>query len=154
MQKIRKFWDWSSIPRKLVRLPLKWLLAYKIRPMQVFLKKRVHLTERSYYSISELLADVPQADIYMTGSAQVWNKGIEKPYFLEYAPKGRKRIAFSASIGRTEFSEYEIPETVAMLKKYSAISVREGSVVRLLEHFGIKSEFVLDPTLILDKKIG
>ncbi|MCM1006886.1 MAG: polysaccharide pyruvyl transferase family protein [Ruminococcus flavefaciens] len=110
------------------------------------------MTERSYYSISELLADVPQADIYMTGSAQVWNKSIEKPYFLEYAPKGRKRIAFSASIGRTEFSEYEISETVAMLKKYSAISVREGSAVRLLEHFGIKSEFVLDPTLILDKK--
>ncbi|MCM1508603.1 MAG: polysaccharide pyruvyl transferase family protein [Ruminococcus flavefaciens] len=156
MQKIRKFWDWSSISRKIVRIPLKLLLAYKRRPMQVFLKKRVNLTSRSYYSMNELLADVPKADIYMTGSDQVWNsiwnKGIEKPYFLEYAPEGKKRIAFSASIGRTKFSEYEIPETVAMLKKYSAISVREESAVKLLESFGIKSELVLDPTLMLTKK--
>lgn len=156
MQKIRKFWDWSGASRKMVRVPLKMLLAYKRKPMQDFLKKRVTLTAHPYYSMEELLADVPQADIYVTGSDQVWNsiwnKGIELPYFLEYAPEGKKRVAFSASIGRGELSQWEIPQTITMLKKYSAISMREQSGVTLLKQYGIDSELVLDPTLMLQRQ--
>ncbi|MDE5917069.1 MAG: polysaccharide pyruvyl transferase family protein, partial [Oscillospiraceae bacterium] len=150
MKKIRRLWDWSGASRKLIRIPLRFLLAYKRKPMQVFLKKRVNLTKHSYYSMNDLMSDVPKADIYMTGSDQVWNsiwnKGIEKPYFLEYAPKGKKRIAFAASIGRTELSKEEIPEIAAMLKKYNSISMREDSGVKLLKNLGIKSELILDPT--------
>lgn len=153
MQKIRFLWDWSDLSRSAVRIPLRFLLAYKRRPMQDFLKARVNLTPHTYYSMDDLLEDTPQADVYMTGSDQVWNsiwnQGIEKPYFLEYAPEGKKRVAFSASIGRTELSADEIPETVSMLKKYSAISVREESAVSLLKSLGIKAQLILDPTLML-----
>ena len=153
MQKIRFLWDWSELSRSAVRIPLRFLLACKRRPMQDFLKARVNLTSHTYYSMDDLLKDTPQADVYMTGSDQVWNsiwnQGIEKPYFLEYAPEGKKRVAFSASIGRTELSADEIPETVSMLKKYSAISVREESAVTLLKALGIEAQLILDPTLML-----
>ena len=38
-------------------------------------------------------------------------------------------------------------------KKFTGISFREDGTIKLLEeHLGLKSEFVLDPTLLLDKK--
>lgn len=47
----------------------------------------------------------PKADIYCTGSDQVWNslwnKGFEKAFYLTFAPEGAKRIAYAASIGKS-----------------------------------------------------
>lgn len=124
--------------------------------MQKFLKKNINLTQKSYYSHDELLAEIPKADIYVTGSDQVWNSiwnnGIEKPYFLEYAPEGKRRIAFAASIGKSAWDEDEKEITREMLKKYSYISMREKSGVELLKELGIESTFILDPTLMLNKE--
>ena len=40
-----------------------------------------------------------------------------------------------------------------LLKNFSGISFREDGTLKLLEdHLGLKSEFVLDPTLLLDKQ--
>ncbi|MGX8833549.1 polysaccharide pyruvyl transferase family protein [Amedibacillus sp. YH-ame6] len=153
MQKYKKIWGINSITRKMVRLPLKFMLKKKRAPMKKFLQKRIHLTQKSYYSFEEILNDVPQADIYLTGSDQVWNstwnKGIEKPYFLEYAPKDKKRIAFAASIGKSMLDDWEVEITKEMLKKYSSIGMREKSGVDILRGLEIHAEQVLDPTLML-----
>lgn len=54
------------------------------------------------------LADLSdlQADIFMTGSDQVWgpvlNGTYDEAYFLSFA-KNAKKIAYAASFGRTDF---------------------------------------------------
>jgi hypothetical protein len=69
----------------------------KIKIFNHFLKDRIRLTKRRYYSLEELKTDVPEADIYCTGSDQMWNSdwnsGIERPFFLEYAPEGKPCIS-------------------------------------------------------------
>ena len=121
--------------------------------MWKFLQERVNLTKSRYCSYDQLKANPPLADIYITGSDQVWNsiwnKGIDLAYFLDFAPAGKPRIAFSASIGREQLNEEEIPETKHLLEKYNAISVREQSAVEILASMDIKSTLVLDPTLML-----
>lgn len=125
------------------------------RVFERFRRQNLILT-RSYYSEEELEQDPPVADVYCTGSDQVWNsvwnEGFERPLFLEWVPSGKPCITFSASIGREHIDEWEKPLMKAALKKYSAISMREISGVKILSELGLDSAFlVLDPTLALTK---
>lgn len=120
----------------------------------LFLKKYMPMTHE-YVGFEELKANPPQADIYLTGSDQVWNsfynRGIDKSFYVDYAPKGAKRISYAASIGMTEFPSNEVEETKELLKKYHSITVREIGAKEILVKLGIASQVVLDPTLLLDK---
>lgn len=154
LQKLKPLWGINDFTRRATVSILKSVLEKQKSPMWKFLEERVNLTKVRYCSYDELKSDPPMADVYITGSDQVWNsiwnKGIDLAYYLDFAPTGKPRIAFSASIGREQLDAEEIPETKRLLQKYSAISVREQSAVELLESMDIKSTLVLDPTLMLE----
>ena len=106
-----------------------------------------------YYSYEELEKNPPKADIYLTGSDQVWNTihnhGIDKSFYLGYAPKDKPRYAYAASIGMDNIPVEYTNITKDLLSRYNAISVREELNVTLLSKIGINSSLVLDPTLLL-----
>lgn len=120
----------------------------------LFLKKYMPMT-REYVGFGELMSDPPKADIYLTGSDQVWNsfynRGIDKSFYVDYAPEGAKRISYAASIGMPEFPSDEVEDVKGLLKKYHTITVREIGAKEILTKLGIASRVVLDPTLLLDK---
>lgn len=109
---------------------------------------------RKYESNEELCNDPPIADIYCTGSDQVWNDYLEgafdKAYFLNFAPEGKMKIAYSASFGRDDIKPEELKSVKSFLEDYQAISVREESGLKTLSEIdvGIK-ECILDPTFML-----
>lgn len=119
-----------------------------------FLESYIPVT-KEYVGFEELLADPPKADIYLTGSDQVWNsfynRGIDKSFYLDFAPKMAKRISYAASIGMSAIPAEEVDETTRLLSKYQAITVREISAKKILSDLGVCSEVVLDPTLLLNK---
>ena len=124
-----------------------------------FLKNNIKMTDRLYVKDEDFIEHPIEADIYCTGSDQVWNTGWHKeipaPFFLSYAPEGKKRIAFSASFGKDLLDEWEKPGILEFLKKYSAISVRERSAVDIINALGggVKAEHVLDPTLTVEPEV-
>lgn len=154
LQKLKPLWGVNGFTREATISILKLMLENRKSPMWRFLEEKVQLTKARYCSYEELEANPPVADVYITGSDQVWNsiwnQGIDRSYFLDFAPAGKPRIAFSASIGREQLDAEEIPETKSLLEKYSAISVREQSAVELLASMDIESTLVLDPTLMLE----
>ena len=115
--------------------------------------KYLHLTKR-YASPDELLKDKPIADVYMTGSDQVWgpveNGSYDSSYCLSFTNDSDKRIAYAASFGRTEMTSEVDDYLKKWLSRYRYIGVREDSAVSLLNKMGIGSVQVLDPTLLLD----
>lgn len=119
-----------------------------------FLQSFVAVT-RQYTSFGELQREVPDADIYLTGSDQVWNSvyndGIDRSFYLDFAPVGKKRIAYAVSIGMDKIPDAERQEMQGLLQKYAHITVREQSAVNLLSSIGIRSQCVLDPTLLLTR---
>lgn len=128
----------------------------RAKPFREFLERhRIPLSPRRYMDISELRQHPPEADVYCTGSDQVWNSvwngGIDLPFYLDFVPAGKRKIAFAASIGRTDIDPGEKQAVAELLRKYHAISMREKSGVELLASMGIRSEWVLDPTLMLRK---
>ena len=129
-----------------------YFVAYK-----KFEKFRAHLLNQTieYTSFEDLKSNPPIADIYCTGSDQVWGKigrdKIDKTYFLEFVPENSKCISYAASIGTSSISQEMVKYFQKYLKKYGKILVREKSAVDILEKIGFKNtEMVLDPTLLLD----
>ena len=122
-----------------------------------FVRKNLHLTDKTYKTEDDIEKDIPKADVYCTGSDQVWNVGwnekIDYPFFLKFVPEGKKRIAYSASFGKSSLEDWEKLETKKLLQKYSDIAMREKSGVKILEDLNIgNGVHVLDPTLLLNKQ--
>lgn len=121
-----------------------------------FLKRYIKRTDRRYSCFEELALEPPLADIYMSGSDQIWNnqnsnrdKDI-RAYFLDFVPEGKRRIAYGGSFGRSQFPEDMMEQMKGYLERYDAVSVRESAGLNILERMGItEGVHVLDPTLLL-----
>lgn len=113
------------------------------------------LRTKPYYDLESLKSDPPDADVYCTGSDQVWNidgnRFFERPFYLDFGAPSIKRIALSASFGRTQLNEEELSSCRELFGHYSAIGVREASGLSILKELGVENcENTLDPTMILD----
>lgn len=107
-----------------------------------------------YSTNDSLINNPPIADVYCTGSDQVWNDYLEgsfdKAYFLDFAPEGAKKIAFSASFGREDISDEELLPVKNLLSRYDAISVREETGLQIIRDIDVSiKECILDPTFLL-----
>jgi len=142
--------------KNLLILPLRFgSFLLKRQKFGKFLKKYCNVTKHKYITAEDIIANPPIADIYITGSDQVWNskynEGVDKGFFLEYMPPNKKAIAFVSSFGKRQLDENELELTKEYLKKYSHLSVREDSAAKILSELGYSSEWLIDPTLQIDK---
>ena len=103
----------------------------------------------------DLKKNPPMADIYLCGSDQIWNpyfRGQKNDlgYFLDFAPKGKPRIAYAPSFGCENLPK-EAKENIAeLVSKFHAVSVREAAGREiLLRDAGCDAPVVADPTLLL-----
>lgn len=108
-----------------------------------------------FESNEDLIQNPPEADIYCTGSDQVWNDYLEgkfdTAYFLDFAPKGKMKMAYAASFGRDDIEPDELVSVQELLNQYSAISVREESGLHTLSKICTPHKCcVLDPTFMLN----
>lgn len=92
--------------------------------------------------------------VYCVGSDQTWNfidnEGLDPVYFLTNVPDECKKIALSASFGRTSLGKEEAELTSRALAGFDAISVREGSSVAILKSLGLNGVALKDPVLLCD----
>jgi hypothetical protein len=119
------------------------------------LKKLVNLRIISNFS------EIKEQDynILMVNSDQTWRKWNKDFYdiaFLKFAKNWRvHKFVYATSIGFNKWKFNKSEENIAtnLLKNFTGISVREKGLSRLIKkHLGIKAYFVLDPTLLIDKK--
>ena len=145
----------KSLISNIVFLRKKIIKYYKFNKS---IKKRLVLTPKKYISENDLKNNPPNADIYITGSDQVWNSelthGLCDSYTLNFGPIGTKRISYGASIGNTVLSRNEEEIYKNKISKIDFISVREEEGKKLLESIGINKpiEVVIDPTMLLHKE--
>ena len=116
-------------------------------------KKYLHLSKR-YTTWEQLDRDRPKADVYITGSDQVWgpveNGSYDSSYCLSFTEESDRRIAYAASFGHTDMTPELENYYKKWLSRYESIAVREDSAVEILKNMGIQAVQVLDPTLLLD----
>lgn len=123
-----------------------------------FRKKYLKLTDKKYLLLEDFKNFEDVADVYFSGSDQVWNTGwnhgVIPPFYLDFVPEGKPRYAYSSSFGKSELEEKDIEETKKYLKKYQKISVREDSGLEILQkQLGIENAVrIVDPTLAMPQE--
>ncbi len=135
----------------ILRYPVEKLAEAKFSKMR---KRYLKLTQR--FRIHDEMMSL-DADIFMTGSDQVWgptlNGSYDSAYFLTFVAN-KPIVAYAASFGKADFPVPTVEKYRQMLSAYSGITVRENRAVALLNEWGVPNYGqVLDPTLLLDFKI-
>ncbi len=151
-QNLLREWSRGNPCKALAMLPTIWRWE---RVFGGFMKKHLHLTQKTYTG-QEDFHDYPlTADAYCTGSDQVWNsvwnRGILPCLYLDFIPKGAYKFAFAASFGQSRIDKEEVALTRGYLEQYRKLSVRESSAGDILrQQYGIAgARHILDPTLCL-----
>jgi len=110
---------------------------------------------REYSTIDALYNTQMDYDVFMVGSDQVWNPNNYtslNPYFLDFAPTGKKRVSYASSFGLNSLPQNTYGYFKQMLQGLDAISVREENAVGMVKNIsGLDATWVLDPTLLLDR---
>ena len=95
-------------------------------------------------------------EAYVVGSDQVWLPHFSLNCFLNFVHRNNvKRIFYAASSGSRSFVDDPkiLNECNELVKNFSGISVREDSLIPLVEKYlGREAIQVLDPTLLLSSK--
>lgn len=109
---------------------------------------------RRLYTNADYAKVVKDADVFITGSDQIWNPycgGFNPMMFLEFVNDGTKCIAYSSSISQPEIHPSVKQRMKTDLQKFSHIAVREQRSVELLDALLGRNDIklVVDPTYLL-----
>lgn len=172
---LRRFFE--SMGHEVVFISHPRVVATKMPLWRVFASRclkgvRIKLKNYVRHSITDFSATFPQTelcrtmdevrqatadcDAFIVGSDQMWNpmwcSGIHLPLvMLDFADIGKPRIAYAVSFGTTVWRGDQGAELAGeLLRKFSRISVREESGVKLANELSGRSDVVhmIDPTLL------
>lgn len=132
--------------------------AHSVSPVNIkfarFWKRHIPAT-KYYASYEELKSNVPEADIYLVGSDQVWNIDITQEkalaFFLDFVPKGKLMASYASSFGTDKWNANEelTKRVQELLNSFKAIACREKQGIDILKgQFSLNATHVLDPTLL------
>ena len=145
-----KQWCGRNVLKKIVIFPTiqKWKSVFR-----KYCYENLQLSQFKYSAMQDFATHPLQADLYCTGSDQVWNsvwnKGILPEFYLAFAPKKSYKFALAASIGKDHIDQDEIKITMPYIKNYNLISMRESSATEIIaKQYKFKDvRTVIDPTL-------
>ncbi len=134
--------------KRVLLLPKKSLIDKRKQKCRQFAKD----TQKQlvYNNISELCDNPPMADVYLSGSDQVWNPVlIHDDFFLNYAPKGAKKISYAASMGHENIPQKNEKKFADYIAEYDSISVREDNMLSIIGRYTDKNiSHNLDPVFL------
>lgn len=115
--------------------------------------KEQHMTFSpiTYHTLRDLQRRPFEADVYMTGSDQVWGVHIPniEPYLLNFGRPDTPRVAYAASFGRVKFSRHELRYIPPLLRRYKAVGVRETSGIEACQTLRYPDAVLTpDPTIL------
>ncbi len=141
----------------LAKIPGRLIALLRKRKFDEFTQKYLRLTPHRYHSNEELKANPPKANLYIAGSDQIWNtlfqNGRDAAFYLNFASKGTKRVAYAASFATKDVVEAYKPFVCEMLQGFDSISLRERISLPLLESLGRNDGVaVCDPVFLLSRE--
>lgn len=149
-------WNKNAATRLLYLVTQKPVFDAARKRFDRYRKNMLTLTDECWNTPEELAQNLPKADVYMTGSDQVWNTvgtGVIDPsYFLSFVPDGKKKIAYAGCFGTKTVRDEDRDNIIKWLKRYDHITIREKSGVELAQSLGVHAEQVLDPTFLMSPK--
>ena len=133
----------------MIKVPLRIPGLKRKRAFDQFTASYLTLTKSRYQSNKELKEKLPERDVYLCGSDQIWNS----LYQNGKDPERKIKASFAASFATDEVEVESIPFAKKAITRLNGISVRERSGVSILNRMGIyNGKHVVDPTLLLSRE--
>ena len=131
----------------------------KEKNIENFRKNELKLSIKTYKNSKALKKCRNSYDAVICGSDQIWNESFllhsescpNLSYYLDFVAANSKKISYAVSFGTNKLSNKSNDLVLPQLQKFNSISVREKTGQEILSNINIKSEIVLDPTLLLNK---
>ena len=129
-----------------------------VRGMERFVDEHINVTE---YLPNLSMDDIRRygVEALIVGSDQIWRPVMYdavKYYFLGFTGDSDiLRVAYAPSVAldKWPYKEEVTVKLRELIKKFSAVSVREESSVQLVkDNLGVDAQWVLDPTMLLKKE--
>lgn len=148
-------WNKNFVTRMLYFATQKPVFHYASKKFSSYIEDIIKFTDKEYHTEDELKNDLPKADVYMTGSDQVWNTitydKIDPAYFLSFVPDEKKKVAYAASFGGKTVKDQDKEQITKLISRYDSISIREDSGIDIARSLGIQAKQVLDPTFLIEQ---
>lgn len=112
----------------------------------------------TYDTVNSLKQNPPEADLFISGSDQIWNVRAHDSstvYYFDFETEKTKKISFAASFGplTIDWEKYNKDFYRKALLSYDDISVREDdSAANVMELTGESAKVLADPTFLLNKE--
>lgn len=122
-----------------------------------FINEVLPISEKEYTSTEEMKDEEFDYDVYICGGDQIWNpvcQDFETAYYLQFLDKENKakKISYSPSLGKTEFSEETLQKIRSWVQRFDSISVRELQGAAIIQKLTEKKvHIVCDPVLLLER---
>ena len=139
---IRCIWDIKDVRKRIE----------KRTSFEDFREKYLRLTD-PYQTEESLYKELPEFDVYVTGSDQLWNASItndmlDPVYFLSFAKENKKKIAYAVSA--CNIKKRDEQQLRCLLKGLDRLSIREDKNKELLQALSGQEVAVCpDPTLLI-----
>lgn len=159
------FWKFRDFPfgflflkflvKDILKYPKRKMNLKRKREFDKFSKKYINATSKLYRSNEELKRDIPEANVYICGSDQIWNSffenGKDPAFYLDFVPDHKLKISYAASFAIDQLEDFIKDFVKEKVSRINHISVRESSGKRILEELGIENVTqVLDPVFLLN----
>ncbi|MGY0391566.1 polysaccharide pyruvyl transferase family protein [Bizionia sp. KMM 8389] len=157
---------WSVSPRfdkpilkqlyLLAKLPKRLRDLKRKKVFDVFADRYIPTGNTRYENNEELKKNLPEADVFICGSDQIWNSffqnGKDPAFYLNFVPDNKVKMSYAASFAIDELDKDVKPLVQSNVSRLDAIGVRESSGVGILNDLGIdRAVQVLDPVFLLSK---
>jgi hypothetical protein len=147
---LKQFYLLAKLPGRLKDLKRK-------KAFDQFAEKYIPTGKKRYDNNEELKQDLPDADVFICGSDQIWNSyfpnGKDPAFYLNFVPDDKIKISYAASFAIDEIEDEIKPFVKSNIERLDAISVRETSGLTILRQLEIVNAVqVLDPVFLLPKE--
>ncbi len=107
-----------------------------------------------YKDYETLLENPPEADVYLSGSDQVWNpRNLRQDFFFPYAPKNKPLISYAASMGCEQIPKENLDFFKKNVARYDRVSVREDTATEIVSLYTSKTVHQhIDPVFLVDRQ--
>ena len=156
IEKVKRIGLMKSLKRIVWKFGLPQLRNRNNR-IQAFMDNYLKVSQLEYSE--ETIANANKVyDGFVCGSDQIWNPELvstNSMYWLKFAEKDKKKIAYAPSIGVDSFTDMQKEEIKNNLADFTAISSREEQGTKLINQLfnEERCQTVLDPTLLIDRKV-
>lgn len=134
--------------KKIIMLPHKAEFNARERKFRKFASETQN--QIVYQTREELFSNPPDADVYISGSDQVWNAvSMHEDLFLAYVPRGKRKISYAASMGNEKIPSQNKPRFAELISEYASVSVREDTIIDIIKQFTNKPIYQhIDPVFL------